>query len=197
MSRQATLTSQVSILGTILNVLSAAEGDEAEAQVGQSLPAAVYSTGVEADQLNRENGTRSKTLSSGETFNLNVYDWNNLDCGGGLGKDKLGQVMTLDEACVIWIVLAAGSAGTLRIGGEGSANAWSAPFNGDNNAKVIIGASSTNPGQFLLETPAEGGWAIGSGNNNLLKFEAVGGAVDFAIFIGGRDNPKFSNAIST
>lgn len=189
MSREATVTSQVSILGSISNVLSAAEGDEASAQVGQSLAAVVYSTGVEADQLNRGNGTRSKSMAAAEIFNLNVFDWNNLDCGGGLGKDKLGQPMAMDEACIIHIVLAAGSAGQLRIGGEGTGNAWGSPFNGDANAKVIIGASTKNPGQFHMETPSEAGWVIGSGANNLLRFEAVGGAVDFSIFIGGRDNP--------
>lgn len=189
MERQASGALQLQFLGSILNVISSAEDDTAEAQWGEAITAIQLTTGVEDGQINRAIGKRSNTLASGGILTIDVYDFAGIDAGGGLGRDKIGQEMALDEIVGLLVVLKAGSAGGLAIGAEGSGAAWNSMFNGRDDASVLIRATSTIPGIFLAFNPNTLGWTVADVVNHLLKFEAVGGDVDFSWVIIGRDNP--------
>lgn len=188
-TREAAGTLQISALGTIKNILSDVSGDFSSAQVGEALAAIQLSTGVEANQMNRGITKRKYALASGEIVQVDVYDLAALDVGGGAGKDGLGQAVAQDEAVMILVVLKAGSAGALRIGGNGTGAAWNSIFDGNDSAKTILRASTANPGIFLLFTPSETGYAIEDATNHLLQFEAVGGTLEFALHLWARDNP--------
>jgi hypothetical protein len=153
------------------------------------LAAVELSTGVEDDQINRAIGKRTNDLASGSQLLLDVFDFAGMDVGGGDGRDMVGQPMALDEIVGLMVVLRPGSAGALKIGGEGSGACWNSLFDGNDNARAVIRATNTNPGIFLALCPNVLGWDVADVSNHLLKFEAVGGDCEFGWAIIGRDNP--------
>lgn len=189
MSREASGVVQLQFIGSLLNILSAAQGDQVSAPWGLAIPAINLSTGVEDDQINRVLSKRSIQLQSGSQLVVDMFNNIGLDQGAGDGRDLVGQTNMWDEVVGLLVLLAAGSAGALKIGGEGSNLCWNSMFDGNDAAKVVIRASAQNPGMFFILSPSTLGFDIVDGTNHLLKFEASGGAVDFGLFAIGRDNP--------
>ena len=134
MTRQASAAIQLQALGTLLNILSADEGDESSTQFGEALSAIQLTTGVEDDQINRAISKRNIILSAGGTLIVDLYDFVGFDVGAGDGRDGVGQTLALNELVWIIAVLKAGSAGTLKMGAEGSAAAFNSPFDGRDDA---------------------------------------------------------------
>jgi hypothetical protein len=189
MSREVQGVAQLQFIGTLLNVLSPAQGDQASAPWGVAVPAISLSSGVEDDQVNRAISKRSIQLQSGSQLIIDLFDLVGFDQGATDGRDLNGQLYANDELNGMLVVLAAGSPGTLKIGGEGSSACWNSLFDGNDNAKILIRATAVNPGIFFVLNPSVNGYDVVDGSNHLLKFEAVGGSVDFGLFGIGRDNP--------
>ena len=90
--------------------------------------------------------------------------------------------MALTEICGILIYSTLASVGTLTIGGQGTANAWTS-WIGSNTQTV----GPINPGGlFFLAETAEPAWAVGNASNNLLRLTAAGGNVTYDMYILGR-----------
>jgi hypothetical protein len=70
----------------------------------------------------------------------------------------------------------------LAVGGAGAgANAWTAPFKGDADAKVVVAADST-----LLWINKKHGWTVTNGASDVLKIANDGlGSVTYKIAIVG------------
>lgn len=90
----------------------------------------------------------------------------NLKTFGG-ARDGVGDLMAFSKLKLIIIHNTSQNDCTLLIGGEGTANAFDAPFNGDADAVITLGK-----GDFcILGSPTGPGWAIGASDSNLLQIE--------------------------
>ena len=123
-----------------------------------------------------------RTLTTGVSEDIDLYDLNVLNIGAGAGNDPLGQPWIAREIVYLAVVSSSASTGTLKVGGKGSANAWSAPFNGDDNAIVLVVPSGFV--QFYgASNPA---YAVSNTSNHVLKIQASGGDCTYDIVVVAR-----------
>jgi len=115
-----------------------------------------------------------RSLNTATSETINVYN---------PGVNALGDANAMVKVKAVIIHNKSATAGEkLKLGGEGTANAWSAPFDSSNTAKVICGPDGT----IALVDPSAAGYVAGSSSNNLLKIENVGaGTITYQIFIIG------------
>lgn len=153
----------------------------AEAPAGGNLiPATALTNGKSANQADRLLQNREATLGSGSTT---TYDLNSNTGGfeGALtGYDLLGNSAVLEE--VVAILIRNQGPGNLLVGGEGSADAWHAPFNGSTTAKLLLKPG----GMFMIFAPTDPAYPLGTSDNRKLKLEASGNNVTYDIFVLGR-----------
>jgi hypothetical protein len=131
--------------------------------------------GTGADQADRL-WHDQRTLAGSATENLDLTN---------LTHTLFGSTVTINFAkvkAILLVNLASGPGEDLVIGGAGSgANAWSAPFDGDADAKMIVPADSL---VFLVNKKA--GWAVTNGSADILKIANLSGAsVSYKIAIVG------------
>ena len=142
-------------------------------------PSTTLANGTSANQCDRVWSSTARALSSGGSENIDMYDLAAFDIGGGAGKDATGQAFNNVECVALLIRCNATSAGTLIIGGEGSAAAWQSPFmvsgSLSDTAQVTIGIG----GWLLLFAPADPAYPIADTSNHLLKIAASGGAATY------------------
>lgn len=139
--------------------------------------------GTTADKANRYLESRNRTLTSGNSETLDLYDLGTLDIGAGAGEDALGLPLAAVELVGILIRVTSTGAGKLLVGGEGTAACFNSIFNGDDDAKAVVAAG----GHFQAFNPADPAFAIADTSNHLLKLEASGGNVTFDVFLIFRD----------
>src|SRR4051794_19616188 len=129
----ASIVVSVGIKALVQNVIDGGNADAASAALGKLLvPTTALTTGTTADKADSIWQDTSRTLASGATENINVYSFTGIDIGGGAGKSPLGVANTFVEIVGLLIRNLSTSAGTLKVGGEGSANAFSVIFDVDN-----------------------------------------------------------------
>lgn len=126
------------------------------------------STGLGDNQADRVWEKKAWTIPVG-TVDLDLYDFGSLDIGGGAGRDALGQVMALAEIVGIRIKVVSG-AGTLLVGGNGTAAAWNSLFNASDSAKIGPFKAGARIEHLC---PADGNLAVADTTNHLLRLEAV------------------------
>lgn len=164
--------------GSLTNELT--DGGTPTVPIGSTRTTSI-TAGDAADKADRAVGSTSRSLPVGsETFDL--YDLASLDLGAGAGRDPLGEQVTLEEIVAISIHNRSAS-GYLLVGGEGTAAAWSAPFNGDDDAKLVV----LPGGHIQLCAPKSPGYAVTDTTNHLLKVEAVGATQTYDIEFLARD----------
>jgi hypothetical protein len=173
------------LLGTLLNTIDGDLPASCE-QGGDVRPTTSLTNGTGANQANRAWQDRARTLLSGATENLDLFDLGAIDIGAGAGKSALGQAINLAKVVGLLIHVDPASAGTLKIGGEGSGAAWNSVVDGNDTAKLSgFGADSF----LFLFCPTLAAWDVADATNHLLKFEAVGGNVTYSVYLVGRTAP--------
>jgi len=142
-----------------------------------------FTDGVAIDQADKLWASQNRVLNSAATENIDVYNFGAIDIGTGPGEDPLGNALALVSAVGLIVISDPASVGVLIVGGEGSAAAWSAPFNNVNTGAVVV-----RPGGILtMWAPGSVGFVIGGAStNHLLKMLASGGAVTYSIYVIGR-----------
>lgn len=155
----------------------------ATAALGATLnPDTALTTGTAEDKADRIWQDTARELSSGASEDLDLYDFGSIDIGAGAGRDATGQLITLAEVVALQIYNRPTSTGSLVIGGKGTAAAWNSPFNGDDDAVLIL-----PPGGFwLLFNPADPAYVVTDATNHLLQMAASGGDLTYDIYILGR-----------
>lgn len=113
-------------------------------------------------------------VATSETIDLYAF---------GGARDAVGAVFALSRIVALAITnknLVAGQ--NLLIGGEGSAAAWVAPFNGVNTAKLSIEPGGT----ILLVAPSLAAWPVTSATvSHLLKIDAGANTIPYDIMVIG------------
>lgn len=124
-----------------------------------------------------------RTLTSGNSENIDLYDLGSLDVGAGAGKDGAGLAWVAAKLTGIVIVNDPASEGNLLIGGEGSGAAFNSIFNGDDEA--VFGPLAPGDPFFALNRSASA-WAIADTTNHLLKIAASGGDATYDLLLMAR-----------
>ena len=138
-------------------------------------------TGTSADQSDRLWYSLGRTLASGYSEAIDLYDLGSIDIGAGAGKDILGQTLAFAEitALAVWNKSVSGN---LKVGGQGDSTAFQSIFDNDVDAKLIVKAG----GFGILYAPSDPAYAVVDATNHVLKMQASGGAVTYDIFVIGR-----------
>ena len=172
---------QAKLTTTIQNLLDASSTGTVAVDVGDTITKSPTS-GTAADKADRCWTDKGRTLTSGNSEDIDVYDFGSLDIGAGAGLDPLGQALALAEIVAMLIQNSSASAGDLVVGGKGTTAAWNSLFNADDDAVLVI-----KPGGFvLLYAPTDPAYAVADTANHLLKMAASGGDVTYDIHILGR-----------
>lgn len=166
---------------TLENTINGGERTASVAQ-GLSHSPTKQTSGTSNNQSDRIWFSPGRTLTSGSSETIDVYDFGSLDIGGGAGKDALGQAMALAEINGLQIIVRATSTGSLVVGGDGTTACWNSLFAGDDDGKITLPPGAP----FQVHCPSDPGWAVADTSNHLFKLEAVGGNVTFDITILGR-----------
>jgi hypothetical protein len=89
--------------------------------VGRAIFNQTFATGIEDNQATRLWWSKSRTITSGNTEDIDLYDFALQDEGAGLGRDGIGQLLFLKQV-VGWIVKQTGGTGRLEINPTNPAN---------------------------------------------------------------------------
>lgn len=182
MSREAQMSLQLQCSGLVENTTP-----KASATVGESVPLLQLLTGIGEDQINRAISKEDIELAEDAFIEIDLYDFAGFDCGAGDGLDGCGQSNAWDQLVGLMVIVDAGSAGELRVGGQATGAAFNSPWDGDDSARNIIKSSAELPGVLLILNPAADAYEITDATNHLLKFHAIGGSVTFSVHVWGRD----------
>lgn len=136
-------------------------------------PATPLTSGTGANQADRILYKADEVILSGNTLDFNMRDGTTWD-GQGTNLDLLGTLLALPEIVALFVENLAASAGTLVIGGEGTAEAWLG-FLGANTHTIALKPG----GAFFIFCPPNPAMVVGGATNDMLRFAASGGNVTF------------------
>ena len=139
-----------------------------------------FTSGTSANQATRE-WEDDRTLTTGATENIDLFDFGTLDIGGGAGLDSLGQALALTGIKGLLIQNSASSGGNLLIGGEGSAGAWNTLFNGVDTSVIKLPAGAS----IMVSIPTASGLAVADTSNHLLKMANDSGGCTYTVHLIG------------
>lgn len=162
---------------TVNNAIDASGGANTAACVQGDTFQLSLTTGTGADQADRAWEDQNRSLASGATEDLDLYDLGSIDIGGGAGNDALGQAFTNAELVAILVRNRSTSAGTLNVGGKSAVTAFNSVFGSDDEAILSLPPG----GIILLACPDDTAWAIADTSNHLLQMEASGGDVTYDV----------------
>lgn len=181
----------LTIKSTIRNTLG--DGQTAQVQMGQIFLSGNIADGVSADQCNRAWEDRDRTITSGNTEDLDLYDLGAVDIGAGAGCDGLGQALVIEEIVTLCI-MQTGGAGRLEIMPTQPANyiTWVPSLTAANGGALKAG------GLLLMHQTDTDAFDIADGSSHMLRLGANGGDVTYDIMILARhDDDESSSSSST
>lgn len=162
---------------TLQNIIDNGQGTP-QLPLGTSFADTILN-GNAAGQANRFWQSSLRILTTNET--INVYNFSGLDIGAGAGNDGQGIALALTAIVDFLVVSDPTSVGNLIVGGLASANQW--PNNLFANTDYLCPPIPPG-GDFEFNAP--NGQAVGSANNNQVKFTASGGNVIYSLYILGK-----------
>lgn len=147
-------------------------------------------SGVIAGAANRVWEDLDHDLASAGTQVVDLYDFAGIDIGAGSGLDSLGQALALENIVAIIIKHNSG-AGSLEIAPDASAG-WS-PIG---SHTVATGGALKAGGLLAKYQNAEGGFALTDASSHRIILTATGGAVNYSMWVLGRDDDEESSSSS-
>ncbi len=173
--RSATATISLSLTSTEKN--TEADGTVSTLAQSKQLVNDSLASGDGANQLNRAWERTSWTLSSGQTESINLFDFGDIDIGGGLGRDVLGQLIFSSNLVTIVIKHESGD-GQLEVEPDGS-DGWT-PI----GSHTVANGGAIKAGGFIAKhAPDAAGFTITNGSNQRIRFTANGGDVTYTVRI--------------
>jgi hypothetical protein len=149
--------------------------------VGRAIFNQTFATGIEDNQATRLWWSKSRTITSGNTEDIDLYDFALQDEGAGLGRDGIGQLLFLKQV-VGWIVKQTGGTGRLEINPTNPANyaTWIPSLT------VATGGALKADGAVTLLQPKQSAMRITDGSSHIVRFGANGGDIVYNIYLIGR-----------
>lgn len=151
-------------------------------------------SGMDDSQANRGWQWKNKTIATGGTVVIDLYDFAGLDTGAGDGNDMLGQPLLLDDVVAILIKNenTVGTAGTLEVEPDAT-NGWT-PI-GTHTVATLGGLKG---GGFLFKyQPESSGFAVTDASSHRIKLTANGAAVTYSVWVWGRYDDESSSSSSS
>lgn len=190
-TRQAVARISIQLESTIKNILDA--GHTPEHKVGGPLIADNLKNGAEVDQSNRAI-RRTWTISSGNSEDIDVFDFGSVDIGAGTGNDALGQSWDAEELVLFYLMQTAGD-GRCEVNVSSPSN----PLPWMPTLTVANGAALRNNAGFLFYSRASDAFPVTDASAHTVRLTANGGDVTVDLILFGRndDNPSSSSASSS
>lgn len=138
------------------------------------------SNGTTANKAQRTWESLGRTISTGSSETLDVFDLGSIDIGAGAGLDSLGQALAFSGIKGLYIKNSETSTGTLTVGNESSAATWNAFFASDTGSFALVPGAS-----ILIQDPSALGMAVNDSSNHLLKMADSSGGLTYDIVIIG------------
>jgi hypothetical protein len=189
-TRTATGVYQLILTSTIQNVLDT--GQTAMVKAANLLHHSVLADGIDDYEINRAIASKNRLITSGNTDDIDLYDWYDVNVGLGGGRDHLGQQAIFEEIVAVVIRHASG-AGSLEILGSVPANhaTWVPQLT------VAKGNALKLGGAITLFQPAADALDIYDASSHKLRLGAVGGSVYYDIYVMGRHDDDASSSSSS
>lgn len=180
----------VTVKSTIRNTLG--DNQVAQCQHGQIFLSGALSDGVSEGEVNRAWEDRARTIASGATEDIDLYDMGSLDIGAGAGADGLGQPVVFEEIVTLCIKHVSG-AGSLEIMPTNPAAyaTWMPVMT------VALGNALKAGGLLLLHQPATDAFNNADTASHVIRLKANGGDVVYDIMILGRHDDDESSSSSS
>jgi hypothetical protein len=175
---------------TVKNTLD--DGQAASVTLGDTIISGKLQSGVEANQVNRVWVDTDRTLTSGNTADIDLYDFAGEDIGAGSGNDGLGLPLAMEEIVTFAIKQTAGS-GRLEL----------MPTNPTNYATwmpsltVSNGAALKTNGFFLMYQPDTDAFDVVDGSSHVIRVGADGGSITYDVYVLGRHDDDASSSSSS
>lgn len=185
MVRSAETTIKLDFSSTIKNTLKG--GLVASLKVGQSVLSSSLANGIGAGQVNRAWKETSITITSGATLDIDLYGFVGRDIGSGLGRDGLGQLMSISQIVFLAIKQTAGP-GQLEIMPTAPTN--SVKWVPAGLATVANGGALRPGGTRVWYRDDADAFDVSNASNHLLRLGASGGAVTFDLLVAARNLEK-------
>lgn len=150
--------------------------------------AGILGSGIGMRQANRCIQVH-KTITAGNTLDIDLHDFANVDVGAGLGNDGLGAPMNLEEIVAISIRYDSGD-GRLEV-------MPTLPFHGVEwmpKLTVINGGALKDSGFLFLYAENTDALPIVDGDKHILRLGASGGSVTFDLIVLGRHDDDDSSS---
>lgn len=158
----------------------------AAAALGDAITKAL-TTGTGPNQADKIWADAARTINSGSSEDIDLYDLAAFDIGAGAGKGPMGQAIALAEVVALLVYVDPVSTGKLWIGGKNTAAAWQSAFHLDGVADDGAGVGPFGPGGgCLLFEPNDPAFLVADTSNHLLKMRATGGNVTYYPIVLGR-----------
>lgn len=189
-TRSASSELKLTFQSTIKNLLD--NNDSATATISGTLLSGKINDGVSASQANRALRATGEAIVSGNTTDIDLYDFAGFDLGAGAGLDALGQTLALEEIVTL-IIKQSGGAGRLEImpTSPATALAWVPSLT------VANGGALKNGGVFMMHQPDTDAFDVQDGVSHVLRLGANGGDVEFDLYILARHDDDESSSSSS
>jgi len=186
--RSATGKFQCKFTASLKNVLD--DESQASCAIGEATPKDNLTDGLDTDQFNRALQYQA-TISSGNTLDIDVFDFGALDPGAGAGKDHLGQAWTAEEV-VLFLLKHLEGAGSLEVRLTDPTNplTWVRPMT------VANGGALREGGVYAQYQPAAAGLNVTDAASHQIRLKATGGDVTFQLLLFARHDDDASSASS-
>lgn len=205
--RQATATVRVTAPSTIKNVLD--NGTVVSASVGTSAltggaNSGRLSSGSETQEINRA-WEEVISISSGNTVDLDLYDFAGRDIGAGSGNDSLGQALIMEEIVLLQIKHNGRTTANGSVSTENAGSLELQPANPSNplswfpSQTVANGGALRTGGVFFRYEPDGAALEVTDASSHQIRLGANGGDVRCTLTILGRsvDEESSSSLSST
>lgn len=183
---------KLTVSSTITNTL--AGGSDTATSQFQFTVTDSLSNGVQAGEATRAWQYKNQTISSGGNTVIDLYDFGSIDVGAGAGLDAVGQSMALLE--LVAIIIKNENENTVDYELEiepDSTNGWT-PIGTHTNESSGTGGALRGGGIFLKYQPSEAGFLVTDASSHRIKLSAVGGDVDYSIWVLGRHDGDDSSS---
>ncbi len=178
--------------GTMINTLVDGKSTQVQAAMGDtSLVNKNLASGAEADKANRFYQITGKVLASGASITYDLYDFQNVDIGAGIGRDALGQLIVHEEIVGIIVSVTDGT-GSLEVIPHAS-NGWS-PI----GSHTVATKGALRKGGVLAKfQPDEDAFDVTHNSNHRIQLTANGGSVTFSLHVMARHDDDVSSSSSS
>lgn len=148
-------------------------------------------SGLGTEQFDRAWEDLGRTLVSGGHHEIDLYDFTGENIGANDASDGLGLALVMKEIVAVAIVHD-GGAGSLEITPD-AVNGWT-PIG---SHTVALGGALKEGGILFKAQPHTDGFAVTDASNNVINLKAVGGAVEYSVYVWGRSDTDESSSSSS